>query len=298
MKKRYIKFALIAVLVLICAIYIVHILREPKSERELFDKNYMNITPEEGTSSFNCFNVQNYNKQRYFRADKGNLAVQKEGSKNSEVLIKNTSAFLIRDDELAYVLWNEPDRVYIREFNSNSEKSISVEKAYLLFNDNEYAYIYSETNVLYKLDKSWDIVKTIDFNEKGFSGCFERACAVKGKFVFATEALQLYVYDEQKETLHKVKAIENEYSGDGDVAEWNGDIYYLLCFYDDGDLHNSLTRLDSAENGIYKLDTDKGILEKVSDKTGEILLSLNNQLCIARTHLGGLSYQIDSAGLE
>ena len=294
MKYRYLKFILAGVAVLLCAAYILHFLREPKSEQEIFDKNYMNITPEKGTSSFNYYNVQSYHNRRYFQDEEGNLFAQKEGSENKELQIENVAGFLIKEDELVYTIWDEPDKVYIRSLKDSREKSILVQKAYLLFHDNEYAYIYSETNILYKFNRSWNMVKKIDLNEKGFRGCFERCYAAKGKFVFVTKLLQLYIYDEQKGILHEVRTPdEGEASKDGDVADWKGNVYYLLSYYDDGDLHNSLTRLNSTENGIYKLNTDKGELEKVSDETGESMLVMNNQLYIAKTHFWGLSYQID-----
>ena len=37
-----------------------------------------------------------------------------------------------------------------------------------------------------------------------------KACIIRGKLIFATKSLELYIYDEQKETLHKVKIPERE----------------------------------------------------------------------------------------
>lgn len=161
---------------------------------------------------------------------------------------------MIKEDELVYILFDEKDKVYIKNLQNNKDKNVSMKNAYILLNDTEYVYIYSEENLVYKFDKHWNQVKIIDLKQKGFKGLFERACIIGGKLIFATESLKLYVYDEQEETLQKVKIPEEEqHSGDGDIIAWKGNVYYMFSYYDDGDLHNSFTRVDSAQNGIYKL---------------------------------------------
>ncbi len=273
---------------------ILHFLWEPHSRGELFDANYLSITSEGGTSSFDYFNVQEYNNAKYF-LDQGNLVAQKDDSGKKEIQVKNVGSFLIRDDELVYIPLKETDQVYVKNLRNNEKKKISKKKAYILLNDNEYVYIYSEENILYQFDRLWNEVKTIDLNQNGFKGCFERACIISGKLVFATESLDLYVYDEQKETLHKVELPkEEEHSEDGDIIKWNGDVYYMLSYYDDGDLHSSLTRVDVPQNGIYKLNIDNEKLEKVSNEAGEIMLIMDHQLYIAESYFFGMSYRIKS----
>ena len=105
-------------------------------------------------------------------------------------------------------------------------ENISIKNADILLNDNEYVYIYSDGNILHKFDRLWNEVKTIDLNRKGFRKRFERACIIGGKLVFATESLKLYIYDEQEETLHKVKIPKGEeHSEDGDMLIMNNQVY-------------------------------------------------------------------------
>ena len=293
MKKA--KYILIGGGILIFMAYMLRFIWEPQTRSELFDTNYLSITSEKGTSSFDYFNVQEYNNTKYF-LDEGNLIAQKGDSDKKEIQVKNVGSFLIREDELVYILFDEKDKVYVKNLLNNKEKSIPKKNAYILLYDNEYVYIYSEENILYKFDRLWNEVKIIDLNKNGFKGCFERACIIRGKLVFATESLDMYVYDEQKETLDKVKMPkEEEHSKDGDVIKWKGNVYYMLSYYDDGDLHNSFTRVDSSQNGIYKLNIDNKKMEKVSDEVGEIMLVMNNRLYIAASHFFGISYQINSA---
>lgn len=278
--------------------YMLRFIWKPQTPSELFDTNYLSITSEKGTSSFDYFNVQEYNNTKYF-LDEGNLIAQKGDSDKKEIQVKNVGSFLIREDELVYILFDEKDKVYVKNLLNNKEKSISKKNVYILLNDNEYVYIYSEENILYKFDRLWNEVKMIDLNKNGFKGCFERACIIRGKLVFATESLDMYVYEEQKETLDKVKMPkEEEHSKDGDVIKWKGNVYYMLSYYDDGDLHNSFTRVDSSQNGIYKLNIDNKKMEKVSDKVGEIMLVMNNRLYIADSHFFGIFYRINSADVE
>ena len=65
-----------------------------------------------------------------------------------------------------------------------------------------------------------------------------------------------------------------------------------------GDLHNSVTRVDSAQNGIYKLNIVNKKMEKVSNEVGEIMLVMNNELYIADTHFWGISYRTNSVDVE
>lgn len=98
-----------------------------------------------------------------------------------------------------------------------------------------------------------------------------KACIIRGKLIFATKSLELYIYDEQKETLHKVKIPEREkHSKDGDIIEWKGSVYYMLSYYNNGDLHNSFTRVGSSENGIYKLNVDNETMEKYQMRLGKL----------------------------
>ena len=289
---------LIGGVILIFIAYILRFLWEPHSLSELFDANYISITPEQGTSSFNCFNVQEYNGEKYF-SDKGNLVLQKADSDKKEIQVKNVGSFLIRDDELVYTLSDETEKVYVKNLQTNKMENISIKNADILLNDNEYVYIYSERNILHKFDRLWNEVKTIDLNKKGFRKRFERACIIGGKIVFATESLKLYIYDEREETLHKVKIPKGEeHSEDGDIMQWKGNVYYMLSYYNDGDLHNSFTRVDSSYNGIYRLNIDIKEMEKVSNEVGTVMLIMNNQIYIADTHFLGISYRINSVNVE
>ena len=126
-----------------------------------------------------------------------------------------------------------------------------------------------------------------------------KACIIRGKLIFATKSLELYIYDEQKETLHKVKIPKGEeHSEDGDIMQWKGNVYYMLSYYNDGDLHNSFTRVDSSYNGIYRLNIDIKEMEKVSNEVGTVMLIMNNQIYIADTHFLGISYRINSVNVE
>ena len=285
------KYILIGGGILIFIVYVFHFWGEPGSQSDLFDANYMSITPEKGTSSFNFFNVQEYNSEKYF-LDNGNLVSQKDNS-DKKIQIKNVSSFLIKDNELVYVLFDETDKVYVKNFQTNTKKFILIKNADILLNDNDYVYIYTEENLVYKFDKQWNEEKVIDLKKDGLRTHFERICVIKGKLVFATESLKVYVYDEQKEELHKVKLPQKEdYSEDGDIMQWKGNVYYMLSYYDDGDLHASFTRVDSSQNGIYILNIDNKEMEKVSNGVGDIMLIMDNQIYTADIHLWGLSYRL------
>lgn len=285
------KYILIGGGILIFIVYVFHFWGEPGSQSDLFDANYMSITPEKGTSSFNFFNVQEYNSEKYF-LDNGNLVSQKDNS-DKKIQIKNVSSFLIKDNELVYVLFDETDKVYVKNFQTNTEKFILIKNADILLNDNDFVYIYTEENLVYKFDKQWNEEKVIDLKKDGLRTHFERICVIKGKLVFATESLKVYVYDEQKEELHKVKLPKKEdYSEDGDIMQWKGNVYYMLSYYDDGDLHASFTRVDSSQNGIYILNIDNKEMEKVSNGVGDIMLIMDNQIYTADIHLWGLSYRL------
>ena len=287
------KYILIGGGILIFIVYVFHFWGEPGSQSDLFDANYMSITPEKGTSSFNFFNVQEYNSEKYF-LDNGNLVSQKDNS-DKKIQIKNVSSFLIKDNELVYVLFDETDKVYVKNFQTNTEKFILIKNADILLNDNDYVYIYTEENLVYKFDKQWNEEKVIDLKKDGLRTHFERICVIKGKLVFATESLKVYVYDEQKEELHKVKLPQKEdYSEDGDIMQWKGNVYYMLSYYDDGDLHASFTRVDSSQNGIYILNIDNIEMEKVSNEVGDIMLIMDNQIYTADIHLWGMSYRINA----
>lgn len=152
---------------------------------------------------------------------------------------------------------------------------------------------------MHKFDRLWNEEKIIDLKQNGFKKRFERACIISGKLVFATESLKLYIYDEQEETLHKIKKPKGEeHSEGGDIIQWNGNVYYMRTYYNDGDLHNSFTRVDSPYNGIYRLNIDNKEMEKLSNEAGEIMLIMNNQVYIADNHFLGLSYWIKSADVE
>ena len=298
MKKA--KYILIggALLIFVVYMYMLRFLWEPHSLNELFDANYRSITPEKGTSSFNCFNVQEYNGEKYF-SDKGNLVLQKADSDKKEIQVKNVGIFLIRDDELVYTLSDEADKVYIKNLQTNEVKNISIKSADILLNDTEYVYIYSKENILHKFDKQWNEEKIIDLKKNGLKKHFDRACIIRGKLVFATESLKLYIYDEEEETLHKVKLPKGEeHSEGGDIMQWKGDVYYMLSYYDDGDLHTSFTRVDSSYNGIYRLNIDTREMEKVSNEVGKIMLIMNDQVYAADDHFFGCSYWIKSVDVE
>jgi hypothetical protein len=51
--------------------------------------------------------------KKYF-LDKGNLVSQKDNSDKKEIRVKNVCSFLIKEDELVYILFDEKDKVYIK----------------------------------------------------------------------------------------------------------------------------------------------------------------------------------------
>ncbi len=110
---KIVKCIFIGTGILIFVAYMLRFFMEPHSQSELFDANYLSITPEKGTSSFNFFNVQEYHNKKYF-LDKGNLVSQKDNSDKKEIRVKNVCSFLIKEDELVYILFDEKDKVYIK----------------------------------------------------------------------------------------------------------------------------------------------------------------------------------------
>lgn len=129
---------------------------------------------------------------------------------------------------------------------------------------------------------------------------FERACVVKNKIVFCTESdgadgFDMYLFDLKTKYIQKVPFSSketNEYAIRNDVVRWKGEIYYMRCSYNDGDMNNSLTRAESIDDGIYRLDLAKGKLEKISEDVGEFLIVIDNNLCVVRdSFMFGMTYK-------
>ncbi|MCM1441238.1 MAG: hypothetical protein NC131_18845, partial [Roseburia sp.] len=164
---------------------------------------------------------------------------------------------------------------------------------------NQFLYIYTKDNYLYKYDRNWEKVETINIKNNGYDGCFERAYVTGDKIVFYAEdpwedISDVYIYDVPACKLQKtiVPKAETKSVEDTDIIQWDGDIYYMLCYYEDGDLYDSTTRTECAENGIYRLDVENKRFVKVSDRVGHSFLILNNELNVTVDYFFGLSYRV------
>lgn len=269
------------------------ILLSPHSYTDIFDKHFEDMTPGKNSSAFGGFNVQEYDNTKYFIDDSCNLCSKKDNKK--KIIIENVENFLLLENELVYTLFNDEKNVYSIKLQKNSKRAVAHVSAKIFLNSEECLYIYSKDNYLYKYDKNWGKIETINIKKKGYNGCFERAYVTNDKIVFYTEESDVYVYDVMTYGLQKIivpKKFETDFSEETDIIQWDGDIFYMLCYYDDGDMHNSLTRTEYVENGIYKLDVENRRFMKVSNNVGNFMLIMNNELSVVSDYFFGISYQV------
>ncbi len=277
----------------------------PHSFYEVFETNKENISPNQGTSSFEYFTVQGDESAKYYIDDASYLCVKK-GNK-TDILMENIAEFLVCGDRIIYTLFkedNEEDKdiVYIDDIHEIKKTVLTVlDKTWceILFTDEEYIYIYSGDNILYKYNEALEKVEEIRMKEKGYDGCFERACVMNHKIVFATDQTgnanrTVYIYDEEKESLKKVDVIDGEenHSTFTDITRWNGDIYFLLGYYLDPEYPDSHNRVDCDENGIYKLNVEEEKFEKVSGETGLVFMIKKNQLYLVDSYSQLFPYKV------
>lgn len=212
-----------------------------------------------------------------------------------KMMIENVEDFLLVENELVYTLFNDEQTVYSIRLQTSSKREISNVNAKIFLNSEDCFYIYSEDNYLYKYDRNWKEIEAISIREKGYNGCFERACVINDKIIFCTGESDVYVFDVMTYEMQKViapKTLKLGFSVETDIIQWNGDIYYMLCYYNDGDMHSSLTRIKCEENGIYKLDIENKKFMKVSNNAGDFLLVINDELSIVSDYFFGISYRV------
>jgi len=105
----------------------------------------------------------------------------------------------------------------------------------------------------------------------------------------------LYLFDLKTKYIQKVPFSSKEtyeYAIRNDVVRWKGEVYYMRCSYNDGDMNNSLTHAESIDDGIYRLDLAKGKLEKISEDVGEFLIVIDNNLCVVTdSFMFGMTYK-------
>ena len=159
-----------------------------------------------------------------------------------------------------------------------------------------FLYIYTKDNYLYKYDRNWKETEAVSIEKKGYDGCFERAYAADGRFVFYAEDgdSDVYTYDTTTCRLQKVTVpgeSETGFSEETDIIQWEGEIYYMLCYYNDGDMHDSMTRVECAENGIYRLDPAGKKFLKVSDLVGDFII-VNNELSVVADRFFGTTKRV------
>lgn len=291
MKKAKIFFGILLILiVLLCGFCT---LLSPHSYSDIFDKRFDDITPSKNSSAFEFFNVQEYNNTKYYIDDSCNLCSKKNNK--VKIIISNVENFLLLGDELIYTLFDNEKKVYATKIQENRKRTVANVDAKIILNCEKFFYIYSKDNYLYKFEKNWKKVEVTDIKKKGYNGCFERACVINDKIVLYTEESEVYIYDVTEYKLQKVSVpgkSKTFYSIDTDIIQWEGRIYYLLCYYDDGDMHNSLTRTDSAENGIYRLDIENKRFTKVSDDVGDIMIVIKDELYVVSDYFLGISYRV------
>lgn len=108
----------------------------------------------------------------------------------------------------------------------------------------------------------------------------------QGSSFFTSEG-DLYVYSllenkmEQWEVPIQQKATQNEVVTD--LAEREGELYYMTCQYTPSDHGTSDDLVECRENGIYRMDFKTKKLEKVSDSCGFMLLNLEDDLYVSNS---------------
>lgn len=298
MKK--IAYITIISFILIIGILVIKYFCGPHSLYELYEENYMNISSEYGTSAFDYFNVQSYGDYKIF-LDEGNLVEQKQNTTTKNILRKNVEQFLVWNGKLVYILFDFNKKIFIKGFHSHSGE---IEKVFdnnivLLLCDKNYLYVYLDNNILYKFDSRLMVIEKINLSNMNSEEKVEKACIFNKRIIFVTEAMRLYVYNmDSKDYDELYMKKEKDYSHEVDVIQCNGEIYYMLSYYNDGDMHNFITRESLGQSGIYKLDVEKGKFIKISEDTGDIMVNMNNQLYVADLSWIGLSYRMNGVILD
>lgn len=274
-----------------------HILLSPRSYFDIFYKYVEDITPSKNSSAFGHFDVQEYDNIKYFLDGSSNLCSMKDQKK--KVIMEDVENFLFFENELVYTLLDDEKNVYSENMQNKSKSKVAHVSAQIFLNLDNFLYIYTKNNYLYKYDRNWKEMEAVSIEKKGYDGCFERAYTANGKFVFYTEGLDVYTYDTTTCRLQKVTVPgepETEFSEETDIIQWKGDIYYMLCYYDDGDMHDSTTRRECVENGIYRLDPTSRKFLKVSDHVGDFII-VNNELSVVADCFLGITYRVKKIDL-
>jgi hypothetical protein len=269
-----------------------YILLSPGSYFDIFDKYVEDITPAKNSSAFGHFDVQEYDNIIYFIDGSSDLCSMKDQKK--KVIMDDVEYFLFFEDELVYALLDDEKNVYSENMQSKEKNKVAHVSAQIFLTLDNFLYIYTKDNYLYKYDRNWEEMGAVSIEKKGYDGCFERAYAADGKFVFYTEDSDVYTYDTTTCRLQKVTVpgeSETEFSEDTDIIQWEGEIYYMLCYYNDGDMHDSMTRVKCAENGIYRLDPAGKKFLKVSDRVGDFII-VNNELSVVVDLFFGTTYRV------
>ena len=290
MKKA--KYFLGVFMFLVLVLYGFRIMLSPHSPYDVFEKHLEDITPGKNSSDSGYFNVQEYDNTKYF-IDDCNLYSLKDHEK--KIIIKDVDNFLFLENEMVYTLFDDEKKVYSINFQDNSKRVVAHVSVDIFLNCKNFLYIYSYDKHLYKYDRDWNKIETLSIKKKGYRGCFDRASVKDDKIVFYTEDSDVYIYDVMTNELQEIIVpgkSETNFSKGTDIIQWDGDIYYMLCYYDDGDMHDSMTRTESVETGIYKLDIENKKFLKVSKNVGAFLIIMNNELSVAVDYFFGISYQV------
>lgn len=296
-KVKYIILVAVAGILIFCCYRIVF---APHSYRDVVSREIDNIQPSINTSSFESLSVQKFNDTKYYLDE--NNALWLKSPKEEKICVRQVAYFLVWQNRLIYTTTDNIKAIYempLLGANKKSEKRVS-EEARIIFCDNQFLYIYTAQKMLLKYDYSWKEIEAIDMKKKGVEVNFERACVVKNKIVFCTESdgadgFDMYLFDLKTKYIQKVPFSSKEtyeYAIRNDVVRWKGEVYYMRCSYNDGDMNNSLTRAESIDDGIYRLDLAKGKLEKISEDVGEFLIVIDNNLCVVRdSFMFGMTYK-------
>ena len=271
-----------------------YILLSPGCYFDIFDKYVEDITPAKNSSAFGHFDVQEYDNKKYFIDGSSDLCTMKDQKK--KVIMDDVEYFLFFEDELVYALLDDEKNVYSENMQTKKKSKVAHVSAQIFLTLDNFLYIYTKDNYLYKYDRNWKEMEAVSIEKKGYDGCFERAYAADGRIVFYTEDgdSDVYTYDATTCRLEEVTVpgeSETEFFEDTDIIQWEGEIYYMLCCYGDGDKHNSMTRRECAENGIYRLDAAGRKFLKVSDRVGDFII-VNNELSVVVDRFFGTTYRV------
>ncbi len=297
MKKIHLS-EIIMVLVIIMFLALVagwfYIMLSPGSYSDIFDKYVEDITPGKNSSAFGHFEVQEYDNIKYFLDGSSNLCSMKDQKK--KVILEGVECFLFFEDELVYTLIDDEKNVYSENMQNKRKGKVAHVSAQIFLTLDNFLYIYTKDNYLHKYDRNWKEMEAVSIEKKGYDGCFERAYVADGRFVFYAEDgdSDVYTYDTTTCRLQKVTVpgeSETGFSEETDIIQWEGEIYYMLCYYNDGDMHDSMTRVECAENGIYRLAPAGKKFLKVSDLVGDFII-VNNELSVVADRFFGTTKRV------